>query len=265
VLESFSVVKHNKYFMLKCAANFLTVFSPSVDEQLVYRYLAPKIRLKPLEKLLRKKQPMILEGEAWLLIKQQLGGLPITFLQPFVRQLVNWAGGPLRTQRIHSVCAIACNAIKYWAGLKSTPRIALVILMESVLLVTETCSNVAGEMLDYEFYDYVELQTGERSEGVTRAVDNLFSKIVTNNVGTITGNTFLDWTGYKGGYSQEGTRPPARYVKWMWPMFTVMPLIDNVIWLTARSLVKWTPEDRIRTEAALAERRALVEAAETQA
>ncbi|MDR2686508.1 MAG: hypothetical protein LBB75_02050, partial [Oscillospiraceae bacterium] len=109
------------------------------------------------------------------------------------------------------------------------------------------------------FYDYVELKTGERSEGVTTAVNNLFSKIVTNNIGQVTGNAFLQWTGYTGGYKADGTRPPEKYLKFMWPMYTLIPVLDHAIWFAARCFVKWKPEDRERTEQALAERRAEAE------
>ena len=248
--ETFQVIKHNRYFIFNAIASFITMFSPDVgDELMIYRYLMPTFRVFGKE----------MGGEGLLLFKQMLSGNLSTVLEPFNRQLINKMGGPLRAQMFHSVIVMISKSVMYFAGYKSIPRLAVLILMESFVNAAGAWDGVAGAMLSYEFYDYVELKTGQRSEGVTTAMDGLFKKIVTNNIGQVTGNLFLQWTGYRGGYKEEGTRPPARYLKYIWPMFCLMPLVDQSIWLTARSLVKWRPEDRERTELALAERRAAAE------
>jgi Na+/melibiose symporter-like transporter len=123
---------------------------------------------------------------------------------------------------------------------------------------------IAGAMMNYEMLDYVELKTGVRSEGITFSVDALFKKIVTDNVGRATGNAFLEWTGYKGGYVSENIAPPERYMKYIWPMFTLAGAFDGVIWITMRSLVHYTPKDAQETERLLIARRAEM-AAETPA
>ena len=245
--ETFRVIRHNRYFILNAIASFITVFSPDMgDELTIYRYLMPTFRIFGKE----------MGGEGLLLFKQMLSGNLSTVLEPFNRQLINKMGGPLRAQQIKSAVMMASRSVMYFAGYKSIPRLAVLILMESFVNAAMSWDGVAGAMLSYEFYDYVELKTGERSEGVTTAVDNLFKKIVTNNIGQVTGNMFLQWTGYQGGYKEDGTRPPERYLKYMWPMYCLIPVLDQSIWLVARSFVKWKPEDREQTELALAERRA---------
>ena len=245
--QTFGVIRHNKYFITNVIANFITVFSPDMgDELMIYRYLVPKFRVFGKE----------MSGEGVLLLKQLISGTPATILQPFNRQLINRVGGPLRAHKLCSLAIMASKAVMFFAGYRSAARLGIVIIAESFINAARELDGVAGEMLNFEFYDYVELQTGERSEGVTTAVNNLFNKIVTNNIGLVTGNAFLQWTGYRGGYTEDGTRPPERYLKYMWPMYTLIPLLDQSIWLGARSLVKWRPEDRERTEQALAQRRA---------
>ena len=247
LLQSFQVVKHNRYFIASTIANFITVFSPDVgDELMIYRYLVPSFRVFGRE----------MSGEGVLVAKRVLSGIPGTLTQPFVRQIIRRFGGPLRAQKCFCVILMVCNLAKYFAGYTSIGRLGLVILLDSIINAVQEWEEVAGALLNYEFFDYVELQTGERSEGVTTAVNNLFSKIVTRNIGQVTGNAFLQWTGYRGGYTQDGTRPPARYLAFMWPMLNLMPLIDWGVRLAARSFVKWTPADRARTEQALASRRA---------
>jgi Na+/melibiose symporter-like transporter len=257
--HTFEVVKYNKYFIANSVANLITTLSPDVgDELMIYSYLFPKFRVPipgAFRNLAKGKAFVEMGGEALLGFKQVLCGIPSTILQPFNRQLINWMGGPLRAHKACSALKMGSNAVKYFVGYKSWPRLIVLILCEAVFYTANNWDGVAASMLNYEFYDYVELKTGERSEGVTTAVNNMFSKIVTNNIGLVTGNAFITWTGYKGGYKESGTTPPARYLKWMWPMFTLIPVLDQGIWLAARSMVKWTPEDNINTELALAERR----------
>ena len=245
--ETFQVLRHNRYFIINSIASFITVFSPNVgDELMLYRYLMPKYKVFGKE----------MGGEALMLFKQMMAGNLSTVLEPFNRQIINKIGGPLRAQKLNSFINLFCMLMMYFVGYKSPLRFGLLVLFDALNYASQAWDAVASAMLNYEWYDYVELKTGERSEGVTMAVNNLFSKIVTNNIGQVTGNMFLQWTGYRGGYQAEGTRPPERYLKYMWPMYCLIPVLDNGIWLAARSLVKWKPEDRERTELALAERRA---------
>jgi len=250
LLQSFRVVKHNKYFIVNTIASFITVFTPDVgDELMIYRYLMPTYKVFGFE----------VTGEALLPIKQMLSGTLSNLLQPFHRQIINKVGGPLRAQQLKCLVNIFNRTVMFLGGYKSPWRFALIVAMESLWNASMGFDGVAGAMMNYEWFDYVELKTGQRSEGVTSAVNNLFGKIVTNNIGQVTGNAFLQWTGYEGGYKADGTRPPERYLKYMWPMYTLIPVLDHSIWFACRSFVKWKPEDRERTEQALAERRAAAE------
>ena len=247
LMETFALVKHNRYFLANVTASFITVFSPDMgDELMIYRYLMPKMKLFGIE----------MGGEALLPIKQLISGTLSNIMQPFQRQIINFLGGPLRTQQLKCLVNMVCKLSMFFVGYKSIWRFAGLVFIETIVNATGGIDRVSGGMLDYQWYDYVELQTGERTEGVTSAVNNLFSKIVTNNIGQATGNWFLQWTGYQGGYTIDGTRPPERYLKFMWPMYTLIPVLDHGIWMIARSFVKWKPEDSERTELALAERRA---------
>ena len=248
--ETFALVKHNRYFLANATANFITVFSPDMgDELMIYRYLMPKMKVFGRE----------MSGEGLLPLKQLLSGNLGTVMQPFQRQIINFIGGPLRAQQLKCVVNIVCKLLMFFVGYKSLWRFAGLVFLETFVNASMGLDNVAGEMLNYQWYDYVELQTGERTEGVTTAVDNLFKKSVTNNIGQATGNWFLQWTGYKGGYVEDGIRPPEKYLNFMWPMYTLIPVLDHTIWLVCRSFVKWKPEDSERTELALAERRAAKE------
>ena len=244
--ETFGVVKHNKYFKVNLICGLLAVLTPTAGDGLVqWRYLAPKATVFG----------QTMSGEGWLLFKDTFSGVLNTIFNPFGRQIVNLLGGPLKTQKIKSIMDMAGHFIKFAAGIRTVPGIFINILVDNVLMVIGGADGVAGNMLNYEFYDYVELQTGVRSEGITTSVTNLINKTVTNNIGTVTGNAALDWMGYRGGYLAEGAKPPERYMKYVWPLATLAPVIDNLIYLIGRSAIRWTPEDRELTEKMLAERR----------
>ena len=245
MLQSFEVVKYNKYFIWNTVANFITVFTPSVDSTLIYRYLVPRFRINGKE----------VTGEIFLTIRDYIIGIPISCTKPFSRQLVNLCGGPLRVHKMNSVCQIVAALIKFFLGINKFWKLAIQMAIDAALYVIQDMDSVAGTMLTYEMLDLVELKTGFRTEGVTNSINGLFAKIVTNNIGTATGNAFLQWTGYTGGYKESGEALPPKFVKYMWPMFTLSSAFDNLIFLLARSMYKHTPEDARRIENELIEMR----------
>lgn len=243
--QSFEAVKYNKYFIFNTIASFITVFTPAVDSTLVYRYLVPRFKVFGKE----------ITGEVFLVLRDYIVGIPISFTKPFSRQMVNLCGGPLRVHQLNSLCNMLSGVLKLVIGINKFWKLALNIIIDALLYVIGDMDGVAGTMMNYEMLDLVELKTGVRTEGVTQSINGLFSKIVTNNIGTVTGNAFLQWTGYKGGYKNTGEALPPRFVKWMWPMFTLSTVFDNGIWLLARSVYKHTPEDAKRIEEELIELR----------
>ncbi|MDR0883255.1 MAG: MFS transporter [Oscillospiraceae bacterium] len=245
LMDTLSVVKHNRYFIANTAANFLTVFTPTADQLLIYRYMVPRMKMGGKR----------IGGEMMLVIHDSVVGIPVTILQPFARQIVNAMGGPLRTHQINSTVAMIAGVLRFLIGYNTFGKLALNFLIESIVMCFTALDGVASTMLNYEMLDYVELKTGVRSEGVTMSVNALFLKIVTNNIGMATGNAFLQWTGYRGGYVDADVPPPQRFMKYMWGINTLCAVVDSGIFIAARSFVHFTPEDRERVEAALIERR----------
>lgn len=249
VLQSFEVIKYNKYFIYNTIANFITVFTPSVDQTLVYRYLVPRFKVFGKE----------ISGELLLVIRNYIVGTPITFTKPFARQFVNKCGGPLKLMKINYLVNVVAALLKLAVGINKFWKLGVNMLIDSVLFVLADMNALADTMITYEMFDLVELETGIRTEGVTTSINGLFSKIVTNNIGSATGNAFLQWTGYTGGYKNTGEELPERFKKWMWPMFTLSTAFDSGVFYIMRCLVKHTPEDARRIEKELIELRKSVE------
>ena len=249
LLESFAITRFNKYFIVNTIAGFITVFTPSVDPLLIYRYLVPRFTLFGKE----------ISGEMMWLAHAQVAGFPVTFTKPFSRQLVNLVGGPLKTNKLCHLVNAVTYVMRFFVGYNKFWKLFFNMIAEAWTYVINDMNSVAETMLNYEMLDYVELKTGLRTEGVTMSVSALLSKIVTNNIGTVTGNAFLEWTGYEGGYLDSGGAVPERFRKYMWPMYTLSAVFDQTVYLLLRSLVKYTPEDRERVEEELKRRRAAAE------
>ncbi|MDR1733338.1 MAG: MFS transporter [Oscillospiraceae bacterium] len=254
--ESFAVLKHNQLFLTGAVASFITVFTPTTgDEGVMWAAIGPKRDISGiLAKVLGTNQAT---GIHFLMLKQTIAGTLASVLKPFNRQIVNAMGGPLKTLRLCSLIQCAMKFVMAFIGPKSIPRILLFCLFDMVYNLFTDVSGLAGGMIGYEYYDKVELETGLRSEGVTTAINALLGKFVTNNIGTLTGNAYLTWTGYEGGII-DGSKPvPERYGRTIWYMSMLTASFDCLVWWAARMFLHWTPEDRDRTEAALEERRLL--------
>ncbi|MDR2647096.1 MAG: MFS transporter [Oscillospiraceae bacterium] len=247
--QSFAVVKHNPYFIANTIAGFITVFTPSVDERLMYQYLIPELKIGKLTA----------NGLLIFQLREQIGGLGVTISKPFGRHLVNLVGGPIRAHQLNSAVSIITAVLQLLIGYNKPWKLVALIVLRFFVFITGDIDTVAGDMMNYQMLDYTELKTGMRSEGVIFSFNALFTKIINNNIGTVTGNGFLGWTGYKG---DAVTIQPARFMKYVWPMFNLSMLFDSFVWLIARSTVRFTPEDALRTERLLAERKAMQESTE---
>lgn len=161
--------------------------------------------------------------------------------------------------RINHLVTTIGYGLRYLLGCNKIWKLIVAMFIEAVTYVFNDAGTIAENILNYEMLDYVELKTGLRSEGVTMSVDALFKKIITNNIGTITGNAFLEWTGYTGTL-EAGQAMPERFAKYMWPMYTLSNFFDSGVWTIIRMLLKYTPEEAAQVEKELNERRKLMEA-----
>jgi Na+/melibiose symporter-like transporter len=197
-------------------------------------------------------------GEGYLQLSKQLSGLPITILYPFLGVITKKLGGPKKTMIIDILLRMASFTLRYFAGYKSVFGLVMYILADTIFMTAEPLGFYADHVLNYEMLDYVEWKTGVRSEGIAMAFRSFTNKIVANNINSFTGNAFAAWTGiHKIDINDPNLVLPERYVKWVWPMVNLMPVIDNAIFLVARIAFPYDPKEKDVIEADLKERRAL--------
>ncbi len=247
--ETVSVLRHNKYLLLNAAAKFITVFTPSSDDLPVYRYIMPKYNIGGTE----------MRGEALIWFKKQFAGLPVTILYPFLGVIVNRIGGPKRMHIINHSVSIINYGARYLLDprkyKRKMPPLIGIIITDTLIETLAPLNGYAENILNYEMLDYVEYKTGVRSEGMTTAFNAFFEKMVTGNINSATYNAFQKWSGINTVDQSKNELPPARYLKWAWTLYTLAPMLDQIVWLVARLLFKYDPKQRDMVEAELAERR----------
>ena len=248
--ESFTIVKHNRWFLMNTVVNLLRVFLPKTDEMFFYRFLIPprmKIKLGGKE----------VGGEALWVFKNAVFGLPGVLLQPFALQFVRKFGDKLTFFRVRQFVVIATVTAKFLVGYKSLPRLFFMFSMDLVREIFDRWDPVPRGQMQYEMLDYVEWKTGQRSEGMTLAVDGMLNKLINNNLSSVFGNAVTQWTRYQG-WDIPVEEQPERFLKSVWPLLHIGKIVDEVIYLGALFWFKY-PRDPREVEADLIERRALAQ------
>jgi len=245
--ESFAVVKHNRYWLLSTVISFLTLALPGTDKMHLYRFLLPKMQWRGKE----------IGGETIFFIKNTLLGNPGTFLQPFAGKFIKMAGGELKFRRWKTLVDLVATTAKFIVGYKSFPRLMFMFTMEMVQDIFNKWNPVADGVISYQMLDYVEWKTGHRSEGMTMAVSGMLNKLIRNNIGTVTGNMWLQWTQYQG-WDIPREEQPARFLNSIWPLMHIGGIVSSAIWLAGLLWFRY-PHDPGEVERDLMERRALAQ------
>jgi len=251
--ESFAIVRHNKWFIIKAICGFITVFTPQVQGELLWRFFVPMLHYRGRDGKVKE-----ITGEAFWLIAMSAEGTPGTLLQPFARQVIKRVGGERNTLMINDGATIFKNLLYLLIGYKSLPRVALLTLAGMPRETTNKWAPVAEGVIEYEMLDYVEWKTGHRSEGVTMSVNALINKLITSNIGNATRNAYMSWTGYQG-WDEPRESQPKRFYDTFFPMMCLTATFDAIVWLIGRSFYRYPKELRDQVEADLIERRRLAE------
>jgi len=251
--ESFAIVRHNRMFLINSICGFITVFTPAIDDKLFYRFLAPKLRLFGKE----------LNGEALLVLKLTIVGLPGTFLQPLARQAIRRVGGERNMLLLDRGIGVAQCLLTYLIGYNTLPKMFLGFFIEIVKDIVHRWAPVAQGVIDYEMLDYVEWKTGERSEGVTMSVNGLINKLVTSNIGNVTQRAYMQWSGFLG-WDYPVEKQPQRLLKTIWPVLWITTAFDHLVYFIGLFFYRYETATRDGVEADLIERRKLAEQAKAE-
>ena len=223
--EMIVVVWHNKYMLYRMVANFFTQFMPGYDTWLYWRYMVPPIRMFGRD----------VHGEGLQALFGQFTGLPITFLAPFMRQIVHKVGGPKHMHIINSVQNIVVRGSQYFVGLHSPGRVVGFFAIDTIRETIAPINGLAEHMLSFEMMDYVEYKTGVRSEGINNAVNRSADFFLKRHMSSFASNMFQSWVGIHEMYDEYGnfTGVSERFARWAWPVWILGSVVREVPWLIA--------------------------------
>ncbi|MCL2508147.1 MAG: MFS transporter [Oscillospiraceae bacterium] len=251
VAHSFSIMRHNGWFVRNIIAGFITIFTPSIDSMYFYRFLVQPIKIFGKE----------FKGEGIFSLKNSTITIPGTLLMPFARKAIQRVGSEKNMVLLNHAVKVVTYLLRYLVGYKTFPRLLFMYLMEMIEDIPHHWVSVATGVIDYEMLDYVEWKTGVRSEGVNMAVSAMTTKLVTNNVGQVINNAIMQWSGFLGTTDKNGREltavdQPKRFLNIVWPLICLCPVFDETVYFLFRVFWK-PPAGREQMEKDLIERRAL--------
>jgi len=253
IRECFAVVKHNRWFMMHTIVNLVRAFMPGTDYIFLFRFLITPLNIRGNE----------IGGEVIWLVKNIIFGLPIQLFQPFALTVVNKFPSKLSFIRLQEFIGVAAHIGMYFAGYSNWPRLILLFTIEAIRGQFDLWGPVPRELIRFEMFDYVEWKTGQRSEGMTAAVDGLLRKLLRDNIGNFVGNAVMQWTGYLG-YQYPREEQPERFLRSIWPLTHWGRIAGGILAFVALMWFKF-PHNPTEVERDLIERRALVQKMEEDA
>lgn len=159
------------------------------------------------------------------------------------------------------ICTIIGRVIAWAVGFEGN-KIFIGMLVMALCSIPSGAASIAQTSLFCDSVDYMEWETGKRTEGVTFAMQTFFTKISSGITGALA--TFsLGLLGYIAVEDVEGAvylgTQSAAFENWIWPLTMLTPALAALLYIIPLLLIKYTPEQKAQVEAELAERRAKAE------
>lgn len=162
------------------------------------------------------------------------------------------------------VCTIVGKVLAWIIGFNGN-NILIGMLIMAICSVPSGAASIAQTSLFCDSVDYMEWKTGQRTEGVTFAMQTFFTKVSSGITGALS-TLALSLLGYVAVEDVEGavyfgTQSQA-FEDWIWPLTMLTPAIAAILYIIPLLFIKYTPEQKAQVEADLAERRAKLEVKE---
>ena len=176
------------------------------------------------------------------------GALAMLFATKMAKKL----GGMKRLLIVSQVCNAVCRIASFFIGFSTPGQIFATIIIMSIAGIPVNSMDIAHRALTADSIDYVEYKTGKRTEGISFSMQNFISKLSSATVQLING-WVLSWLGHDSTRKNYDQNPV--YMKWLWPIFMLGPVIGAVLYIIIISFVKDDENEKLIVEAELLERR----------
>lgn len=244
-LQSIAVLRHNPKLLLISLARFSLDLSPKVQNAYFFEnctgYTVGKMNIS---------------GQTAEFLFGLFGGIPGSCASFFATKISKRIGGMKKLLLLSQFTAITIRIITFFVGYNTFAKFIVMTLLISLVNLPGAMMDIAYRSLTTDSIDETEIKTGLRTEGISFSMQNFTSKMKNGAVTLIEG-FFLNALGYDSKRKEAGLPQNDKFLKAMWPMFSLGPIVGAVLFLIVISFIKDSDELRAETERKLKEMRAL--------
>lgn len=185
-----------------------------------------------------------------------LTGLPGFIGMILADKLKKWFGGYINVLIFIQITNFIARVIAFFVGFEGN-KLWLSMIIIGIGSIPAGASSIAQTAIFCDSIDYMEWETGKRTEGITFSMQTSFTKIssgITSGLATLA----LHILGYVAVDNAEvyvGTQTAA-FDNWIWPLVVLTPAIASVLFIIPLKFVNYTKEKRALVESDLMARRA---------
>ncbi|MCQ2462730.1 MAG: MFS transporter [Clostridia bacterium] len=197
-----------------------------------------------------------LSGTTLYTLVPLLGGIPGAAAMFFANKFAIRVGGMKRLLFLAKAMELCCRVLSFLLGMGGKYnvvwRLAIIILLTGLQSIPTSMMDIAHRALTSDGIDEVEVETGERSEGVAFSTQNFVSKL-NSGISRLIEGFLLTKLGYDN--SSENAVQSELFKKWQWPLYILGPAIGAAFYLIAISFINDDRAHQAEITAILEERR----------
>ncbi len=183
-------------------------------------------------------------------------GLPGFIGMLFADKLKKLFGNYINVLILIQVVNIIARVIAFAVGFEGK-KLWLSMIIIGIGSIPAGASSIAQTAIFCDSIDYMEWETGKRTEGITFSMQTSFTK-VSSGITAGLASLALSLLGYKAIEQADvyvGTQS-AVFDTWIWPLVILTPAIASVLYIIPLLFVRYTKEKREIVESDLIARRA---------
>lgn len=185
-----------------------------------------------------------------------LTGLPGFIGMVLADKLKKWFGGYVNVLIFIQITNVIARVIAFFVGFEGN-KLWISMIIIGIGSIPAGAASIAQTAIFCDSIDYMEWETGKRTEGITFSMQTSFTKIssgITSGLATLALH-ILGYVAIDDAEVYVGTQTAA-FDNWIWPLVVLTPAIASVLFIIPLKFVNYTKEKRALVESDLTARRA---------
>ena len=243
ILQNLLILRKNKIMMLLALGILLETLKPDLDVMYIFQQENYQLFGKAMT------------GETIITILNIVTGLPTLISIPFARKIAKRMGGMKNVLVAAKCIEIVTRVAGYFVRFETLPRVFLLHAVNAVSGFLNNITGIATKSLWGDSIDYLEWQTGVRTEGISFSLQTFLSKMGWS-VSTAVRGQVLKFTQYNKDLGNQRLPQGEVFRRRSWPIYQLGPVIGLVLYLIPVLFVRYPDELKAQVESELAQRRA---------